>query len=311
MNKTVKELANETDTSTTGISDNQGKVWLKEILKTAEKKMYFQQFAAVYNLPKGNKDMAVPVATSNKSFTSVSTEAVERTMTEIDNSTAVVFTPADAKLGARISKQVVRTSQVDIIKFAREQMAYDAALKIDTAFATAIEAVSSPAATLFGGDATTTVNLEAGDVITTDLVAKGQRYLKANGWVSEGDKPFVLFVRAVQEEAFLKDSQFMNAAEYGSDKVVHNGEIGSYLGVRVVVSEQCPSYATWGGGALAGTVCFLVKSRVSYGIVYGEKPSLDFEYLKNEAAYDIYLDMAYQCKTLQENAIVVINVLDA
>ena len=311
MKHTVKELANETDTSTAGISDNQGKEWLKEILKTAEKKMYFQAFAAVYTLPKGNKDMTIPVAKSNKEFTSVSTEAVDRTMTEIDNSSAIIFTPVDFKLGARISKQVVRTSRVDILKFAREQMAYDAALKIDTAFGTAIEAEASPAATLFGGDAANTAGLEAGDVISTDLFAKAQRYLKANGWVSEPDKPFVLFIRAVQEEVFLKDSQFVNASEYGSNKVVALGEIGEYIGTKVVVSEQCPSYTTWGGGALAGTVCFLLKAKVAYGIVYGEQPSLDFEYDKNKACYDIYLDMAYHCDSLQGNAIVMIKVSDA
>ena len=311
MKQTVKELANETDTSTTGISAVQGKEWLRVILETAQKKMYFQQFAYVANVAKGNKDIAIPIASTNKSFTSSSTEATARTMTELDNLNTVVFTPATDKLGACISKEVVQTSQVDVVKFAREQMAYDAALKIDTAFATAIEAVSSPAATLYGGDATATNNLEDGDVISTDLVAKAQRYLKANGWVSEPDRPFVLFVPAVAEEAFLKDSQFVNASEYGNDMVVMNGEIGKYLGVRVVVSEQCPAHTTWGSGALAGHVCFLCKARVAFGIAYREQPSLDFEYKKDEAAYYVYLDMAYQCKTLQENAIVVINVADA
>lgn len=311
MKQTVKELANETITTTTGVSTVQGKEWLKTILETAKQKMYFEQFAYVARTGKGIKDMAVPIASTNKTFTNSKSEAAARTLTEIDNVSAVVFTPASANLGAAISKEVVMTSQVDYIKFAREQMAYDAALKIDTAFATALEAASSPAATLYGGDATSTATLEAGDVITTDLVAKAQRYLKANGWVSEPGRPFVLFVPAVAEEAFLRDSQFVNAAEYGSNEVIANGEIGRYLGVRVVVTEQCPAYTNWGGGSLAGHVCFLVKAKVAYGIVYGEMPTIDFEYKKDEAAYYVYLDMRYQCKTLQENAIVVINVSDA
>ena len=310
MKQTVKEMANETDTSTTGVSAIQGKEWLRSILESAKQRMYFEQFAYKANVTKGNKDIALPVASSNKVFTSFSTEATERTMTEIDNVSSVVFTPVSVKLGAKISKEVIQTTQVDMVKFARDQMAYDAALKIDSAFATALAAASSPAATLYGGDATGTASLADGDVITTDLVAKAQRYLKANGWVSEPERPFVLFIPAVAEEAFMKDSQFVNAAEYGSNDVVHNGEIGKYLGVRIVVTEQCPSASNWGGGSVAGHTCFLVKAQVAYGIAYREQPTLDAEYNKDESSYRIYLDMAYQCKTLQEGAIIIINVTD-
>ena len=311
MKQTVKELANETTTGASGISTVQGSEWLKVILATAKQKMYFEQFAYVATVTKGNKDLAVPVATTNVSFTCTATESTARTLTEITSLNTVTFTPAVCKLGAAVSKDVVQTSQVDVVRYAREQMAYDAALKIDTSFATALEAASGPAATLYGGDASTTGTLEAGDVMTTDLVATAQRYLKANGWVSEPGKPFVLFVSAVAEEAFLKDSQFVNAAEYGSNEVVATGEIGRYLGVRVVVTEQCPSHTDWGAGSLTGHNCFLVKAQVAYGIAYREKPTLDFEYEKDEAQYKIYLDMAYQCQTLQEGAIVIINVSDA
>lgn len=312
MKNTVQELANETKTSSSGISTVQGKYWLKEILETAKKKMFFEQFAYVGQVKLGNKDVALPIVTAHKTFTSFSTEASTRTMTEIDNMNTKTFTPVTSKLGATISKEVVQTTQVDMIRFAREQMAYDAALIIDTAIATAIAAASSPAATLYGGDAANVAGLEAGDVLTTDLVAKAQRYLKANGWVSEPDKPFVLFIPAVAEEAFLKDSQFVNAAEYGNNAVVANGEIGKYLGVRIVVSEQCPAKTNSGDSwGVDGHQCLLVKAKVAYGIAYREKPSLDWEYEKDLAAYKIYLDMAYHTQTLQENAIVVLNVADA
>jgi N4-gp56 family major capsid protein len=312
MKQTMQEFATgDTTTSTTGISDVQGKYWIQQILEAAKKKMFFEQFAYVTNVRPGNKDVEVPIATSNLTFTATTSEGVDRTMTQIDNLSTVTFTPSTQKFGAAISKDVVRTSQVDVVRFAREQMVYYAALTIDTAFATAIEAASSPAATLFGGDATLTSNLESGDVLTTDLIAKSIRYLKSNGWYPEPDRPFVLFLSAANEEALLKDSQFVNAAEYGGREVVMNGEIGRYLGVKVISTEQCPAHTNWGSGSLAGHSCFMVKSRVSYGIAYGEQPSLDFEYHKNQAEFRVYLDMAFQCKTLQENAIVLIKVSDA
>ena len=307
MKATQRELANETTTGTTGISTIQGKEWLKTILETAKKKMFFEQFAYVSMTAKGVKDHAVPIATTNLSFTDSTSEATARTMTEVDNANTVVFTPAPHKFGACISKETVRTSQVDMVKFARGQMAYHAALSIDTAFATVI-AAATPTATYYGGDATSTASLEAGDIITTNLCVKGQSKLKQNGWYPENDKPFVLFIPAICEEAFLSDSQFVHAGEKGDTNTIINGYIGKYLGTLVVVSEQCPADATWGA---SGHTCFMVKAKVSYGIVYGEKPSLDFEYKKDEAAYYIYLDMAYKAEALQENAIVHIKVSDA
>lgn len=311
MKRTIKELANETDTSSDGMTTVQGKEWLDVILESAKKKMYFEQFAAKYAVPKGNKSLEVPISSSHQDFTSFSTEATERTKTEITNLDTITFTPVTRKYGARISKDLLDTSRVDILKFAREEMAYDVALDIDNAIATAIAAEGSPAATLYGGDATSTGELRAGDILTPDLVAKAARYLKANGWVSERNRPFVLFIPAVQEQNLVTtDSQFVNASEYGSDRVVKTGEVGEYLGMKVIVTEQCPSDSTWGAGSLDGHTCFLCVDQVSFGIAYREKPRLDSEYLKDEAAWDIYLDVAFAADSLQGGSIVLIKVAD-
>jgi N4-gp56 family major capsid protein len=312
MRATMQDFTTgETTTSSTGISSVQGKYWVQEILAAAKKKMFFEQFGNVTNVQPGNKDVLVPLATAHLVFTDNTAESTARTMTQVDNLSTVTFTPSTHKFGASISKDVVRTTQVDVVRWAREEIIYAAALTIDQAFATALVGTSAPAAILYGGAAVSTATLVAGDVLTTDIVAKAQRYLKSNGWYPEPDKPFVLFIAPAQEEALLRDSQFTNAAEYGSNEVIMNGEIGNYLGVKVISTNQTPAYTTWGGGALAGHMCFMLKAKVSYGIAYGERPMLDFEYKKDEAEYRIYLDMAYQIKTLQENAIVAINVLDA
>ena len=312
MKDTVQELAaGSTITTVAGFNSIAtgvvGKVWLNELLAAAKQKMFFEQFAYSSTAPKGNKDVAVPLYTTNLDFEITSTEATKRTKTQINNLTTVVFTPTTQKLGVEISKDVVRTSQVDTVKFAREQLVYDSALIIDVAFDTILK-TSTVNTQLWGGDRAVEGSLVAGDTLDTDLIAKASRVLKSNGWYPEPAKPFVLFLPAVAEEALIKDSQFVNAAEYGSNEVVMNGEIGRYLGIKVISTEQC-SAGTF--NSLAGHYCYLVKAKVSYGIIYGEKPTLDFEYLKDEATYNVYLDMAYQCKLLQETAIQVMKVLDA
>jgi len=313
MKNTIQELGattNATTTSTAGFNSIDtgvvGKTWLKELLKFAQQKMYFEQFAYKVNAPKGNKDIAVPLYTSNLDFNDTTAQASTRTMTAISNLTTVVFTPSTHKFGVAISKDVVRTSQVDVIKHAREQMVYDAALTIDTAFDTALKADTTNTP-LWGGLRAAEGSLVAGDVLDPDLIVRANRVLKSNGWVPEKDKPFVLAIPSVAEEALLKDSQFTNAAEYGSNEVVMNGEIGRYLGIKVISTEQC-SAASF--NSLSGHYCYLFKAGVAYGIAYGEQPTLEFEYDKERAEYRVYLDMCYDIDVLQGTALQVMKVLD-
>ena len=315
MKETVQEMTAGATVTTASPFNNiitgvVGKVWLNELIAAAKLKMFFEQFAYVTTAPQGNKDVAVPLYTSNLDFSITSTEATTRVMTVIDNLSTVVFTPATQKMGVEISTDVVRTSQVDTIKFAREQLVYDASLNIDAAFNTVLAAATTNAK-LYGPARATRAALVAGDVLTTDLIAKMNRVLKAQGWFSEPDKPFVLFISAAQEEALLKDSQFVNASEYGSNEIVMNGEIGRYLGIKVVSTQNITSFSDGGGSTYAGHLVYLAKAKVAYGIVYGQQPKLDFEYVKNQATYNIYLDMTYECKVLQGSAIQVLEVLDA
>ena len=310
--KVVLNFANETTTSSTGISNVQKTIILQDILKAAQEKSYFLD--AVYQSDAGIRENAktvkLPIATSNLSFTEFTTEATDRTWTEITNLSTQSFNYSLKKYGAIVSKDVVKTSGVDVVKFAKDQMSYHVSSAIDTAIATALSGASSPAATLYGGDATSTATLASGDVLTPQLVAKGIRYLKANGWRSERDAPFMLFIGAEQEQALIEDPQFTNAAEYGSNEVVLNGEIGRYLGAKVIVSSRTPSATNWGSGSLNGHTCLLVKSKVCGGLVWFERPTLQAEYDMNKAATKIYMDVAYSAATLQEGAIVHIKVSD-
>lgn len=324
MKTTVKELSNETTTSTNYISNVQGKKWLKSILKAAEENMYFKQFAYETEAGPGIKDLAVPIATSNKSFTDYTTEATARTMTEVDNITAVTITPTPHKFGATISSEVVRTSQVDVVSFAKEQMALSMSDQIDTALSTAIATATtgSIAANIYGGDATTPGTLETGDIFELAMVSEAKRALALNNWRSSNGAPLVLFISPYEEKIMMDSSQFTNASEYGNNDVVMNGEIGKYLGFKVVVTNNLPSYAagevdvaitdtSTGEWNVAGHTCFALKAKISYAIVWGLKPKLDWEYDKDLAAYKIYLDTAYACDSLQGGSIVNIRVSNA
>ena len=314
MKDTIQELAstNDTTTATDSISNLQGKVWLKKILDAAKRRMIFAQFAYETDLPNGTKDLALPIYTSNitdwVAQSGATGEGVARTMTPIDNLTTVTFTPVTFRYGCAISTDVVRTSQVDVVRHAREQLSYYAAYSIESAVVTALEAASAPNEVVCGGGGTA----GTGNTLDPDAIAESVRNMRANSWFSETSRPFVLAIPAICEEALMKDSQFTNASEYGDQSIVLNGEIGKYLGVRVVTSEFCPAKTS--GHAkfdVDGHICFLFKAQVAFGLAWGTKPTLDYEFNKLQSEHRVFLDLCYQAKTMQEGALTLIYASDA
>ena len=277
------------------------------------------------------------------------------TATVLDNLEGVTIAPAMQASRVTISNYAIQVNAVDLIRAAQEELVYSIGDKVDIYIATTIgNALGSSssvygATTLFGGSATKgatgATGLAAGDVITTDLVADARKALMSrykeyrtantgaagggtgavagtvlgNPWVSSPDGPFVLFVGPAQELAFLKDSQFVNAAEYGSNKVIMNGEIGEYLGIKVITTNNVEQVvagnavpdATGGNAAVNMTRCVMMKAQKAAAFCWGKQPSLKFWDNVPQVSQDIVMESAYAASVLYPDAIVFIDVADA
>jgi N4-gp56 family major capsid protein len=234
-------------------------------------------------------------------------------MTNIDTAD---ITPA-WKLGAiGITKELVDTCSLNLIELARYMVVQDHEQNIEAAIALAAE--SGTDNVLFGGDATTAATLTTGDTTTVDLIADAIAKLKdANSF-----KAKALFIANEQEKVFHKSSQFTNAAEYGSDKIVLTGEIGDYLGLKILSTENTTAYAqsavdvtdstAWGA---AGHSCLMVGDfadrKVWMTLAWKQKLTVDYEYLKRFANHYIYYDAAYAAGLIQPKAQCLIKVTDA
>lgn len=278
------------------------------------------------------------------------------TKTTIDTPNGIQFTPARENYAVSITIEDIQTNALDVSKFCMDELKYKYANTIDsaardsllgtvvasggTSAITGTEMTNSVAGiqTIFGGDATDlSDSLDAEDKITTDLVAKAARLLESdrgvywnsnvetvsaapkNAWTSTEAEPFVLFIAPQQKEVFRKDPQFVNAAEYGSNRVVMTGEIGEYLGIRVVVTTKVPKFASTqklivqGAQmtfAVSGHVCALVKAKRCGAMVFRQKGEFSRYELPDEDKIAMKLSMAYQAKPLQDDAIVRIVVAD-
>ena len=341
------ELADSTSTATQGTAvtayANQPTQWLKGIVEAAKKRHYFAQFVNQVDVPAGSRSVVLQRRKNYiRSWEASAAEGAAVAYTTFDTLDGQELLPADYNMGIAIPNRSLRVNKVDMIRAAKEEMVYNAGNLVDVAVATAFEDATESTNTaagaqlVYGGSKAEDEDLAAGDVITTDLVSDAIYKLKGSvNWVWDhtagteaagstvgtknpwsNDNDFVLFVGSAQENEFRKDSQFVNASEYGNNKVINSGEIGEYLGVKVVVSENCPSGDTGdavfdsGGGTLATEVtrCILTKPKSAAALAWGQKPRLVVIDYESQLEKRLILEQAYKADTVHNDAICHIDV---
>jgi hypothetical protein len=179
-------------------------------------------------------------------------------------------------------------------------------------------------------------NEQARGHIGTELINKAERILSGkyayywtggvftkssgvkNPWSNESSDPFILMIGQSQKEALRNSSQFINAAEYGSRVVISSGEIGDYLGTRVIVSNNTPDVAAAGTAFDGGSVptvditrCMLMKGRATYTFVWGRSPKFTPWELVQRDQKGITLVCDYAGAVIHADAMVHIDVADA
>ena len=268
------------------------------------------------------------------------------TISNLDNVTAQ---PLPVILPAAIQNYGIDTNIINVLEEVKVDLMHDMACYVENAIALALgdatnsTSTAAGAQTLYGGDATSAATLATGDIITTDLIAKSIRKLKdlqfgyrasatygaetlvstasyrKNPWQNTNDDPFVLFIGPAQAEAMMKDSQFVNASEYGDNTVIKNGEIGKirYLGVRIVETNFVERTAASGAAPDATTAtpactqCLLIKAKKALSVVYGKKPELKVWDFNEREEKRMSVVMYFATAVVQPDAVIKILVSDA
>jgi len=241
--------------------------------------------------------------------TQTHTEGAERTFTEMTN-LSFIDAQVTFKMGAIvISKEIASTSHINLVDYAKYAVVQDTEKEIETAIVTELETATTNE--VYGGDATSIATLRDGDVLTPDVIADARVKLREDNYV-----PAVLVIHPTQEGALMKDSQFTNAEQYGGREVILNGEIGKFLGVKVIVTTNITAKTTgdWSASS-GGRVCFMLGKNAQgqwpCTIVWKEKPAYSYEFLKRWNNHYIYVDAAFDVELVQEPSVCEINVTDA
>ena len=80
-------------------------------------------------------------------------------------------------------------------------------------------------------------NVAVSDTFNTDLIANVKTAMKK----TQAKVCNAIVIHPDQENTLLKLANFINASQYGSNSVIMAGEIGSYLGIKIMVSNHITS----------------------------------------------------------------------
>lgn len=137
-----------------------------------------------------------------------------------------------------LSRDAIMRSYVDIMDQATQALGKTLGTKEDRMIMAAILADSN-VHTLRVNDRASDDDITATDTLDTDTIKAAIEVLEAN----DAPGPFWLVIHPHQKGALLKDEQFVNASKYGDSTPRATGEIGEFLGARVVSTSNIPHAA--------------------------------------------------------------------
>lgn len=130
-----------------------------------------------------------------------------------------------------------------------------------------IKLLQSNASVYYAGAASSRVTLGATDYITTSTTKKAIAGLRKGGARSVSGRLFMGLMDPSIEMDLLEDSTFQNAASYSNIVALYNGEAGTWMGVRWMVSNLIPTMkrlsdvtsASAAGGTLTASTTYYLK----------------------------------------------------
>lgn len=296
--KDIVELA-DTVTSTTGIGSITPEVWSKILEKTATAKKVARQFVRI------NRDLVgtpgdsiwIPVANYSAITAESTSEGSDITPAALDYSNTKQITPVEVGAAVRISKEVVENVCVDILRDATDQLAEALAQKEDKDI---LDALGSATTNKVFANGRSAVNeIQEGDILTPALIASAITEVRKDNY-----NPDVLFIHPAQEGALLQDSQFVNAATYGSADVVKNGEIGKYLGLTVISTTNVPTFTGSGGATYHKAI--IADSKHAGILVIKRDPTIETDYETLKGCHLVVAREKYKADLLIPDAVCVI-----
>lgn len=177
--------------------------------------------------------------------------------------------------------------------------------KMDKLNFTALE--TSPTKIIYGGDATSTADIEVADKLTPALISKMKYYAQSGGGgtvnplrpvMVDGKETYVLVVSEGAAYDLTQNSVWTAAQQYsmarGKDNPLFTGAIGMWDGVVIHSHRYVGSSAVWGsGGNIAGAKCSLLGAQsLLWG--WGQRPKTVMKTFDYDWQHGLGMSMIYK-----------------
>lgn len=313
----IEELSS--DYTTSEDFGTQVEKWREQLIDEARAKRRFEQVTSVFRPEQPVHSYKVPIANVVDFEPVTETEHEEVDFTTLDDSIEhAIFVPTYKRSAVAVSQEALEENVIDAIDYARDQLTEFASTKVDFDIRNELEGADpdniAGGEVIYPEDVDDVSDMTTDSTLSTSMIAQGVRYLREENWYNTDEQPYVMFIHPAQEHTLLTEKQFVDASEYGSDDVVLNGEIGRYLGIRVISTSQVKTYEggdedtttgdTWDGVEEGGSV-YLFKAERPVGICWGREAVLQAEERPEFNHERIYLGMKYDTELLQESALVI------
>jgi len=239
-------------------------LWVRQIQDFARARLVMEPLGKV------NTDLMGQAGTSlNVQFGAAITAAALTESTAMTPSaityTQVSHTPTEYGVAVSLTRKERIRAINDIMMEKTADMGYALALLKDTNILTLLD---STTITSFVPNDVDVSAVVSSDTLNAGTIADGISHIRGGNWDAK-----YLVIHPKVENALLKLSQFIDASVYGGREVVMNGEIGKYLGVRVLVSTQVQTNAT----TSTAYNCY-VLDQGSFGVAYKMPITFNSEY---------------------------------
>lgn len=228
----VDQAIDAAATDTASLAATIPEVWGARVLEYMSEQFVFAGIPGVMNrelvgqpgdilhLPKFDQDLTDAAATAENADASV----FEITTTDI------TFTPTEYTSGVEITEKSMSRSTVAIMEEASRRLAESHSSAVEKAIVTELEA------TVNAGTNSGQLLDKTGSQFSEDFVAEARRLFKENAKSYFGGQ-LVMVIPPKFMQVLEKSTQFTDASIYGGREAILNGEIGRYLGVRILVSN--------------------------------------------------------------------------
>lgn len=219
-------------TTTTSVDDIIPEIWANRVLQFMESRLVLGAVPGAQNtelLGRGGDILHLPVWDQVSLEAAATLEGSAASITQITTS-EVTAAPTTFTSAVKVTEEMMSRAMVNVMEEAAQRLGYGLALKLEKDIRVALEAAVN------AGANTGQLLDKTGSQFSEDFLADARRVFRKNA----PDAELSGLIAVLHPDHLIvleKSSKFVDASIYGGREAILNGEIGRYLGVRLLNSD--------------------------------------------------------------------------